>query len=65
MDNFEIFQTFVQDIWGAWLMGLFLIAIGWALWPSKKLQAYMDYAARIPFEEDDDHSRADRAQSGG
>ena len=65
MESFEHFQAFVQEIWGAWLMVLFLIAAGWALWPSKKRQAYMDHGANIPFEEDEDHSGANGARSGG
>jgi len=38
--------------WNVWLLLMFLIAIGYALWPSRKRQAEMDHAARIPLEDD-------------
>jgi len=38
--------------WNVWLLLMFLLVIGFALWPSKRRQAEMNRAARIPLEED-------------
>lgn len=38
--------------WNVWLLLMFLLVVGYALWPSKKRQKEMDEAARIPLEED-------------
>ena len=39
--------------WNVWLLAMFVIAVAYAFWPSKKRQKEMDHAARIPFENDD------------
>jgi cbb3-type cytochrome oxidase subunit 3 len=39
--------------WNVWLLLMFLVAVGYALWPTKKHQREMDHAARIPFQEDE------------
>lgn len=66
--DYETFAGFAKDFWGIWLMLLFLGAVVWALWPSKKRQKFMDESAMIPFKEDDDASgpgNGPKAASGG
>ncbi|MBO6836349.1 MAG: cbb3-type cytochrome c oxidase subunit 3 [Alphaproteobacteria bacterium] len=49
--------------WNAWLLLMFVVAIAYALWPTKARQAQMDHAARIPIDDDAAHrteSRPDR-----
>lgn len=38
--------------WNVWLLLMFLVAIAYALWPTRKRQAEMDRAARIPLEDE-------------
>lgn len=38
--------------WNVWLLLMFLVAVAYALWPSKKRQRDMDDAASIPLRED-------------
>ncbi|MEQ8441655.1 MAG: cbb3-type cytochrome c oxidase subunit 3 [Alphaproteobacteria bacterium] len=38
--------------WNVWLVLMFLLVIAYALWPSKRRQAEMDRAARIPLDEE-------------
>lgn len=65
MDFLTTISELVKHFWGAWLMLLFLGASAWALWPSKKRQAYMDEASRIPFEEDKSGQGQHAARMGG
>lgn len=48
-------QTIValaNEYWNLWLLILFVIIIGWSLWPSKERSEQMKHAANIPFNDD-------------
>lgn len=47
----DMIVEFANAGWNAWLLLMFLIAIAYALWPTRLRQAQMDHAARIPLEE--------------
>jgi cytochrome c oxidase cbb3-type subunit 4 len=51
MEPLQAIAEWLRPFWGVWLMGLFLIIVGWTLWPKRK--AEMEQHARIPLEGDD------------
>lgn len=51
--DYQSFSAFSQS-WGlVYLMALFFVVLGYALWPRNKEK--FDHAARIPLNEDRDH----------
>lgn len=43
----------LRDLWGAWLMLIFLGIVVWAYWPGRRRRRQMRDHADIPFRNDD------------
>lgn len=53
---------FATDLWGLWLMLLFLGIVVWAFWPSRRRGEEMHDHAMIPFREERDAEGGDRTR---
>jgi len=52
-------MPFLKSLWTVWFFAMFILAVGWAMWPSRRRN--MEELGRIPLEDDPARPASEKA----